>query len=286
MDYLKTIGTQIFRIIVFIFFVLLINFPANAQEGTLKWKFVSGIPTGTDTYDGWGGPPAIGVDGTIYQAFYVAGVDAVHAYMYAVNPDGSQKWVSPQFQGSDSISMSIDKDGTTYLADMNTVYAINPDSTEKWNFWTGTPNLVPPAIGADGTIYSGPGQLYAINPDGTQKWVFPYAGGYPAIGADGTIYSTGGRLYAINPDGTPKWASFDFAYETYSGGSAIGADGTIFISAMNKLYAINPDGTQKWVFATKSWHNGYPVIGADGTIYVGDDEGNFFLSIQTEPRNG
>src|SRR6266481_9741407 len=50
-----------------------------------------------------------------------------------------------------------------------------------------------PAIGADGTIYTGCDQfLYAVNPDGTLKWKFALGdliqSSSPAIGSDGTIY--------------------------------------------------------------------------------------------------
>ena len=54
------------------------------------------------------------------------------------------------------------------------LYAVNPDGTQKWAFPTGNYIESSPAIGADGTIYVGSDDdnLYAINPDGTQKWAF------------------------------------------------------------------------------------------------------------------
>ena len=59
--------------------------------------------------------------------------------------------------------------------DDDNLYAINPDGTQKWAFSTGSYITSSPAIGADGTIYVGSDDdnLYAINPDGTQKWAFP-----------------------------------------------------------------------------------------------------------------
>ena len=76
---------------------------------------------------------------------------------------------------------------------MSKLYALNPDGTQKWAFATGDWVDSSPAIGADGTIYVGSydGKLYALNPDGTQKWAFTTGDAVyssPAIGADGTIY--------------------------------------------------------------------------------------------------
>jgi len=162
----------------------------------------------------------------------------------------------------------------------NNLYAINPDGTQKWAFATDSVVSSSPSIGADGTIYVGSegngafeGVLYAVNPDGTQKWAFATGvaiyNSSPAIGADGTIYvgSADQNLYAVNPDGTQKWA---FATSNdVSSSPAIGADGTIYVGSWdNNLYAINPDGTQKWAFGSGNAVSSSPAIGADGTIYV------------------
>jgi outer membrane protein assembly factor BamB len=46
------------------------------------------------------------------------------------------------------------------------LYAINPDGTQKWAFATGDDVDSSPAIGADGTVYVGSydNKLYAIGP--------------------------------------------------------------------------------------------------------------------------
>jgi len=88
----------------------------------------------------------------------------------------------------------------------NNLYAINPDGTQKWTFATGDFVESTPAIGSDGTIYVGSNDFfafYAINPDGSQKWRAFSTGedvtSSPAIGSDGTIYvgSNDNNLYAI-----------------------------------------------------------------------------------------
>ncbi|MBU4354929.1 MAG: PQQ-binding-like beta-propeller repeat protein [Proteobacteria bacterium] len=131
---------------------LIFSGPALAGlEGTQKWAFMPAI--GYEIRSS----PAIGADGTIYVG-------------------------------------SNDKK----------LYALNPDGTQKWAFATGYQVGSSPAIGADGTIYVGSydGKLYALNPDGTQKWAFATGGwvmSSPAIGADGTIYvgSLDWKLYAV-----------------------------------------------------------------------------------------
>jgi outer membrane protein assembly factor BamB len=58
-------------------------------------------------------------------------------------------------------------------ADDAHLYAVNPDGTQKWAFATGGGcSYSSPAIGADGVIYFGCNDhnIYAVNPDGTEKW--------------------------------------------------------------------------------------------------------------------
>jgi outer membrane protein assembly factor BamB len=76
--------------------------------------------------------PAIGADGTIY-----VGSGYMDRKLYAINPDGSQKW-SFDTGGSVRSSPAIGADGTIYVgSDDNKLYAINPDGSQKWSFTTG-----------------------------------------------------------------------------------------------------------------------------------------------------
>ncbi len=262
------------------------QYDTSANPGTQNWR-VAGI--------GGYSSPAIGADGTIYIGSTPAPafVGSI-GHLYAVNPDGTQKW-SFQSGGEVGSSPAVGIDGTIYVGDeeydsatrstASHLYAVNPDGTQKWAFTT-IAGVSSPAVGADGTIYVGDpnGQLYAVNPDGTQKWVFPAVGGVfsaPAIGADGTIYvgSGDGALYAVTPGGTQEWVFAASAYDFFASSPAVGADGTIYIgsdSGDGNLYAVNPDGTQKWVFFAGDLVESSPAIGADGTIYVGSDDDNLY----------
>ena len=223
--------------------------------------------------------PAFGVDGTIY-------VGSEGSNLYAIYPDGTQKWEWTCPTGNSiGSSPALGTDGTVYVgADDGNLYAINPDGTQAWAFPTEGAIISSPALGADGTIYIGSedSNLYAIYPDGTQKWVCPtgsWIDSSPAIGTDGTIYvgSSDSNLYAIDPaDGTPQWAYL-------TGGAigksspAIGEDGTIYVASFDgNLYAITPGGAQTWTSPIGWYTNSSPAIGADGTIYVGSSNGNLY----------
>ena len=242
----------------------------GSETATLKWTF--------KTDGGIESSPAVSADGTIY-------VGSKDKNLYAINPDGTEKWTYWGASGVMDSSPAIGLDGTIYSAN-GFLYAINPDGTNKWVFMTPAGPTSSPTISPDGTIYVNGGNLYAINPDGTKKWSFqmqlPNDLSSPAIGADGTIYvgafvyysdcdCNDGKLYAINPNGTKKW---DFPTSNPVNSSpAIGADGTIYLGVEgDDLYAINPDGTQKWT----SEGDYSPGLGENGTIYVGSYYGLLF----------
>ena len=113
---------------------------------------------------------------------------------------------------------------------LNYLFAVNPDGTEKWRFpikW-GNDFWSSPTIGKDGTIYIGSaraeddpkykGGVFAINPDGTEKWFFEDSSGITstaALGSEGTIYIGGndlrpeggnvGNVLALDPKGRLLW---------------------------------------------------------------------------------
>ena len=196
-------------------------------NGTLRWQH----STNHVVYSS----PAIGDDGTVYCGCH-------DTYLYALYPNnGTVKWM---FKTGDWIRVSpcIADDGTIYCVSLDSnLYAINPNGTMKWktNVGAGTS----PTIGQDGTIYVGWNRLYAINPvNGSVKWIYDpggtIQGGTPCTSDDGTIYfgtSSGGYFISLNPDGTEQWRAYIGKCES---APAIGADGTIYIGAMDN----NSDG--------------------------------------------
>ncbi|MCZ7572237.1 MAG: PQQ-binding-like beta-propeller repeat protein [Ardenticatenaceae bacterium] len=229
--------------------------------------------------------PTVDSNGTVYfgtWGSYVEGTgNRARGMLYAINPDGSEKWVydpGPQegyYLGTIETSPAIGPDGTIYIGRGDGILrAVNSDGSEKWAFETYADTygraqiFTSPAIAEDGTIYFGTGVykvlgvtlgtnvFYALNPDGTLKWAYPAdaaTGGTlsqqifmnPAIGPDGTVYfSAGFTTYALNPDGTERWhkTSIRNMWST-----AVGADGTVYVQAMYKaggtgaIYALNPE---------------------------------------------
>ncbi len=119
-------------------------------------------------------------------------------------------------------SLAICDDGTIYFGSHH-LYAINPDGSEKWiyNFTDTRVRTNSPIIGGDGTIYVGSiGQnFYAISPNGEKEWDLNFD--YQSIGIDfsgsidenGTLYITGRRhLFALGererPDFTEVFTAF------------------------------------------------------------------------------
>jgi outer membrane protein assembly factor BamB len=90
--------------------------PFDTHQQSPLWTF--SIP------DAQAFAPTITTDGTLY-------IGASNNFLYAVAPDGSQKW-SFETQAP-VIESAIAADGTIYIGNGDNLYAINPDGTKKWS---------------------------------------------------------------------------------------------------------------------------------------------------------
>lgn len=126
----------------------------------------------------------------------------------------------------------------------------------KWKFDAGDGIESSPAIGADGTIYTGTftDNFFAINPDGSEKWKFTREGVHfrssPTLAQDGTIYVIGAT--DLRPLYNPTLDSYEDMF------------------GIPTLYALNSDGSLKWEFVLGGLASGIlysPAIAHDGTIY-------------------
>jgi len=247
------------------------------SSGTAKWKFFTG-----SGQQGLSPSASIGPDGTIYAigVGYSSGFSGLQSVMYAVRPNGTQKWMAVTEQSAGA--PAVGANGIIYLAgyDTNsqghTLTAVNSDGTARWAFWLGSGASdgidSTPAIGVDGTIYAATANhLVAINSNGSLKWstAIPSSGSSPAIGPDGGIYlgSKDGNLYAVNPDGTIRWA-FQTSGAIVSS-PAVGSNGFILVGSLDgSLYEVTSFGGQEWSFSTGNPILSSPSIGSDGTTYV------------------
>jgi len=239
---------------------LMIAVHSNGKE---KWRFTR---NGPGKLRGVWRPvfssPAIGPDGTIYTGSFD------DYFIYAVNPDGTEKWRYDT--GGIVFTPTVGPDGTIYFGSDSLLYALKPDGKKKWTYAMKNNVLeTSPALGPDGTIYIGAnGQgLYAVNPNGSQKWVKDYSIiSTPTVGPDGTIYvGAKKRFLALDPSGKIKWelSGDDGTYTT----AHIGEDGMIYMTHRSTCYAIYPNGIVKWKFDGLSVSPG-SAIGVDGSIYV------------------
>jgi outer membrane protein assembly factor BamB len=234
--------------------------------GTQKWSF----PAANNVQVG----PNIASDGTVY---------ITDGNLYAVNPDGSQKWKS----GISSARIPVaGSDGAIYSGSSDgNLYAFNADGSQKWAYSVGT--LPSEAfIHSDGSIYvSSLNNIHAINADGSSKWVFAPgastidASFKPSVASDGSTYTgaTDGIVYATNSDGSLKWTFDPGTGSATAKRAAIASDGSLYTAtADGKIYALDTSGAQKWVYDMgNSSGNSYDMaIATDGTIYAGDQAGN------------
>jgi len=179
-------------------------------DGSLKWQFEikKGFPSSS---------PSIGKDGTIYLRFGVKfpiNDYSNSSYLYAINPDGSEKWNIFTEENHIHSPPAISKEGTiyTYLVTLNPfsnhLVAFAPDGYEIWRYKLDNIPLPPAVIDSKGTIFVQ------------------------------TMYDH--MLYAINFDGSLKWKS-NLIQENISNQSAlaIGSDGTLFCCTLdNTIYAV------------------------------------------------
>jgi hypothetical protein len=239
--------------------------------------------------------------------------------IFAINPDGTQKWVLVTAEEGEG-DVTVDRsggtyDGTIYVGtDGGEVLAFAPTSTglPKWSFPTSPDIETGPAVSKDGNIVyilGENGNVFAINAvDGSTAWGSPpdttgsYHDNNPVVdtsgGAfDGTIYimSDAGYLSSVKADGTGfNWEQVPIkdaaagSPDASMSSPAVGLDGTIYVgSDDNYLYAVNPsDGSIKWRMNLNNNVRSSPTIGVDGTIYVGSDDNKVFaINRFALPRN-
>ena len=249
------------------------------QNGNQKWVFTQSVPS-CNSFT----VPTVGPDGTIYAALIVGVSENINAAVYAVNPDGTQKW---RFSTGSNVHRPIALGADTlYAVTGKKLIALTLGGEQKWIFEADA-YIYHPVVGLDGTIYvSRTGKIIAVNPSGTQKWIFStgnsWGGDFPplAFGTDGTLYggSNDGYFYAIGPDGTKKWSVPNKGYRF--SGVAVGSDGTLYVAALTAdasgyayddltVYALNTDGSTQWQAPLgRRYYLGDLAIGSDGVVYV------------------
>jgi outer membrane protein assembly factor BamB len=250
---------------------------------SIKWVFNTGVTVS--------GSPVIGPDGTVY-----AGAYASAGYLFAIRPDGTQKWVQT-FQNPIEETPAVGSDGTIYVGTDywgppdEGLYAMNPDGSQKWEYsihediehwWVDSPML-----GLDGTIYAFgyAGYVFCLDMTGNAKWVYfnydPGETSTPTIGPDGTVYMgsyyLSGGIQAINPNGTYKW-NYPGRYES----PMVSPSNALIYTQSDKLYCLTMNNTQSypsqaWTFNIGSVQD-YPPSPSlyNGVIYLASQDGSLY----------
>ncbi len=263
------------------------------RDRRVLWTFTPQRPPAQgQLVNWWEGNVVVGPDGTLYAGNTGGG-------LYALNPDGTQRWLFPTSNSVWSAAAVAD-DGKLFFDSLDlSLYGVDANGEKLWSRTTLGFNASSPAIGADGTVYVGSfdSSLYALDPDtGTPRWSFPtgdhiYSSAALAEDAGGhtkAIYvgSTDGALYAVSPEGELLWRhdTGDPIRSSPVIGRTPGGDGHIvYVGSSNgKLYAINAsDGTRRWSYDTtprgrvlrdRNDLNGSPALGEQG-IYIGGEHG-------------
>jgi len=241
------------------------------ESGSVKWKFSGGEPVYSKEWDTTScsqASPAVAADGTIYFL-------PMTGHLYAVNPEGKEKWKFPVFVFKNVwTSPTVAMDGTIYVGSE----AYPPSETGK-----------PQEKAA---------HFYAINPDGTLKWSYNtrsvWMNSVPSLADDGTIYAPGGfwseeknrfvnAVYAFSPDGEIRW-TFTPPGGVLEGSITIGDDGTLYFTTKGEhdprqnafIYALTSGGKVKWTYQLEAGSSMTPGLSKSGNIYIGDWSGNFY----------
>jgi outer membrane protein assembly factor BamB len=249
---------------------------AAKTDGTILWSFdLNSYSTNTT--------PLVDINGVIYIA------NGSSLKIFAVNPDGTVKWVYQTATEVFNRGLGLGKDGTLYAVqnDQNLI-AISRDGNFLWslyseNFMTGyAVNLT---FSPDGnTLYANGYNSSVIAVDLVSKsikWKFgrKTLRNGPMVDSRGNIYvltdddsldSNVGNFYCLNPNGEIKWK-----YPHHRNGNYVATDPTIdkdgnIYFGTDTLYAVNYSGELRWKLHLKGGDNYSPLIcDAQGTVYVG-----------------
>ena len=246
--------------------------------GNQNWQF--------NTFSSINSSPALAADGTIY-----VGSDSTN--FYALNPDGTQKWLLDR--NGAWYSPTVAPSGRIYVGSgspENRLFAINPDTGAViWTFPTGGAVTTKPAVSSDGSaIYFGSddGYVYAVNSSGAQLWRFNTGSAVkssPALSNSGNFvyFGTGlGIFYARRADnGVFVWSNNPFPFNAFQSSPVVGPDGTVYVGNDNgRLYAFNGStGVEKWnAFPNVGFDiQSSPAVSNDGSVvYVGSFDDNLY----------
>jgi sugar lactone lactonase YvrE len=220
-------------------------------------------------------------DGTIYT-------NSLDEAIYAVNPNGTIKWLLSVPERFLDNSMTIGMDGTIYAGtEGGVLYAITPEGSVKWSRGGGFSGYSHGVLSPDGnTLYVGgwPNGMYALTLDGSTKWFYPNLESeeydFRMVDNSGNIYAaTRDSLVSVRPDGTRRWA---VTAGDYVVGGTIDWEGNIYFAVQKTdrhyhLCAVDQSGELLWTHALGRWFPEHMVCDAASAVYAGSgSDGEYF----------
>ncbi|GAB4271053.1 MAG: hypothetical protein Kow0080_16070 [Candidatus Promineifilaceae bacterium] len=122
----------------------------NGNNGQELWNIKlsgdkPGMPVAT---------PVVGEDGTIYVATAGSGNQSPQGHLFAVQPDGTQKWLFQATLGQGFTYGPVLSSSKVFIASEQTVYAVNmADGTQHYAYSAGAAITAQPTAAADGRLY-------------------------------------------------------------------------------------------------------------------------------------
>ncbi len=259
--------------------VLMLDVTLRKADGRVQWRFQT---------DGYVSLQFVarGPDGTIYVSDWVG--------LYALSPDGGLLWFVAGAGGGRPISFGADGTVYTGGAPGTLVWAVNPDGSTRWVLPSSVsqPLLAGPNIGPDGNIYAvqdsgsggeGLGQ-FSLDPDRnlrfSQVQFFSFAGGNSEITfGDGQWYGS----WEFNAGASATIHVFDMNNGNFlwgAGDVGVSAMGYPILDSLGRLMlswvgagtiAVTPDANYDWITTHPGGSNSVlqPTMGASGTAYSG-----------------
>jgi PQQ-like domain len=249
-----------------------------SKEGKTVWHPGYGLI-------GFGAPPALGPDTTLY---FLNSASDIYAFQPRLSDEkfwsletfregalGASTFLPGTARSNGTIPRSaplVTTTGSIILPRQNFIDSISSHGSLEWDLELTSGSLGQAALASDGTIYVGDDKsvFYAVNSGGEKKWQLDAGGsviGSPVIDADGVIYFTDGiALFAVSPDGAIRWRYAPPQRIHLLTSPALATDGTIYVGGEFALLALHPDGTLKWNLRIYS-PTSAAAIGTDGVIY-------------------
>ena len=225
--------------------------------------------------------PGIGADGTVY-------VNLSNGKLYAIAPDGTQRWVVQAGSAGAYGPVAVGGDGTIYVAGevlgRGAIFAFTPTGTQKWVFHAQDYMVAGPNIGPDGNLYAVTDQfgigLFSLTPEGRLRFSVAPFSDYGPVGkaiafGSGQLYfgvnmgsmTNNPTLFAYDLNGSKR---FEVCCPADNLQAAVGPNGNVVVGNYGGyLNAYSPTGSRAWSFY--EWPGNTqtnPDVGPDNVAYT------------------